>query len=92
MAAVVRSLDHDNWAGVERPQVLAGMIGSDARALGGALLPLDDSALPGLATGAAVRAASFHRAEGYNRRRPGRAWCAIRTRSPPASLSRCAPT
>jgi len=34
------SLDHYNWEGVARPQVLAGTIGSDARAIGGALLPL----------------------------------------------------
>ena len=29
-----------SWEGVARPQLLAGSIGSDARALGGALLPL----------------------------------------------------
>ncbi len=29
-----------SWEGVSRPQLLAGSIGSDARALGGALLPL----------------------------------------------------
>lgn len=46
MAAVARSLEHYNWEGVERPQVLAGMIGSDARALGGALLPLYASFAP----------------------------------------------
>ena len=34
------SLDHYSWEGVARPQVLAGTIGSDARAIGGALLPL----------------------------------------------------
>lgn len=35
-----RALDHYSWEGVARPQVLAGTIGSDARAIGGALLPL----------------------------------------------------
>jgi len=34
------ALDHYSWEGVARPQVLAGTIGSDARAIGGALLPL----------------------------------------------------
>ena len=34
------ALDHHNWEGVSRPTVLPGAIGSDARALGGALLPL----------------------------------------------------
>jgi len=34
------ALDHHNWEGVLRPPVLPGTIGSDARALGGALLPL----------------------------------------------------
>ena len=29
-----------NWEGVSRPEILAGTIGSDARAIGGALLPL----------------------------------------------------
>ena len=29
-----------SWEGVERPVVLAGTIGSDARALGAALLPI----------------------------------------------------
>jgi hypothetical protein len=29
-----------SWEGVARPQLVAGSIGSDARALGGALLPL----------------------------------------------------
>jgi predicted NBD/HSP70 family sugar kinase len=35
-----RSLARYSWEGVSRPQLLAGTIGSDARALGGALLPL----------------------------------------------------
>jgi predicted NBD/HSP70 family sugar kinase len=38
--AVALSLDGTSWEGVARPDVLAGTIGSDARALGGALLPL----------------------------------------------------
>lgn len=39
-AAVQSAMDRYDWRGVVRPQVLAGTIGSDARALGGALLPL----------------------------------------------------
>jgi predicted NBD/HSP70 family sugar kinase len=35
-----RALDRYDWTGVHRPAVLAGTIGSDARAVGGALLPL----------------------------------------------------
>ena len=38
--AVVAAMENINWEGVVPPQVLAGTIGSDARALGGALLPL----------------------------------------------------
>jgi predicted NBD/HSP70 family sugar kinase len=34
------SLSRYSWEGVAKPQLLAGTIGSDARALGGALLPL----------------------------------------------------
>lgn len=37
---VEEALDHHSWEGVTRPSVRAGTIGSDARALGGALLPL----------------------------------------------------
>ena len=40
LAEVSRSLDRTSWEGVARPEVLAGTIGSDARAIGGALLPL----------------------------------------------------
>ena len=40
IAAVNQSLDHHDWEGVARPLVLEGTIGSDARAMGGALLPL----------------------------------------------------
>ncbi|MES2072110.1 MAG: ROK family transcriptional regulator [Pseudomonadota bacterium] len=39
MTAVETALDYYNWEGVTRPIVLAGTIGSDARAIGGALLP-----------------------------------------------------
>lgn len=40
MAAIIDALDRYDWEGVQRPPVHAGIIGSDARALGGALLPL----------------------------------------------------
>jgi predicted NBD/HSP70 family sugar kinase len=40
MPEVERALDRYSWEGVARPRVLAGTIGSDARAIGGALLPL----------------------------------------------------
>ena len=40
IAAVNLSLDHFDWEGVARPLILDGTIGSDARATGGALLPL----------------------------------------------------
>ena len=40
LADVSDALDLYDWEGVARPAVLAGTIGSDARALGGALLPL----------------------------------------------------
>jgi predicted NBD/HSP70 family sugar kinase len=40
LADVERALGCYSWEGVVRPQVLAGTIGSDARAIGGALLPL----------------------------------------------------
>jgi predicted NBD/HSP70 family sugar kinase len=38
--ACADALDHFSWEGVARPRLIAGSIGSDARALGGALLPL----------------------------------------------------
>ena len=38
--ALNHALDRYSWQGVTRPAVLPGMIGPDARALGGALLPL----------------------------------------------------
>ena len=37
---VEAALDFYSWEGVARPSVLGGTIGSDARAIGGALLPL----------------------------------------------------
>ena len=40
MDAANDALDSCNWEGVARPPVLEGTIGSDARAMGGALLPL----------------------------------------------------
>lgn len=40
MAGLSGALEGYNWEGVQRPQVQTGTIGSDARALGGALLPL----------------------------------------------------
>jgi len=40
IAEVLRDLDRYDWQGVTRPALLAGTIGSDARAVGGALLPL----------------------------------------------------
>lgn len=39
-AAVRQALDRYDWRGVVRPAVLSGTIGSDARALGGAWMPL----------------------------------------------------
>jgi predicted NBD/HSP70 family sugar kinase len=39
-AALQSALDGYSWEGVTRPLLLAGTIGSDARALGGAMLPL----------------------------------------------------
>jgi len=40
LSATTAALDRYSWEGVVRPQLLAGTIGSDARAIGGALLPL----------------------------------------------------
>lgn len=40
IAAVEAAMEAYNWEGLFRPQVHAGTIGSDARAIGGALLPL----------------------------------------------------
>jgi predicted NBD/HSP70 family sugar kinase len=40
LGSVQLALDRHSWEGVARPAVLAGTIGSDARAIGGALMPL----------------------------------------------------
>ena len=40
LTAVNHALDQYSWEGVARPTVFEGTIGSDARAMGGALLPL----------------------------------------------------
>ena len=40
MAGTAQALARCDWEGVAQPQLMAGTIGSDARALGGALLPL----------------------------------------------------
>jgi predicted NBD/HSP70 family sugar kinase len=40
LRALDAALDRHSWEGVTRPALLAGTIGSDARAVGGALLPL----------------------------------------------------
>lgn len=40
VAATWEALNRYDWRGVQRPAVLAGTLGSDARALGGAWLPL----------------------------------------------------
>ena len=40
LAGVDQSLDRHSWEGVARPALLTGTIGADARAIGGALLPL----------------------------------------------------
>jgi predicted NBD/HSP70 family sugar kinase len=43
---IEEALDAHSWEGVTRPSVRAGTIGSDARALGGALLPLHSTFAP----------------------------------------------
>ena len=40
LASTTQALARYDWEGVAQPQLMAGTIGSDARALGGALLPL----------------------------------------------------
>jgi predicted NBD/HSP70 family sugar kinase len=40
LASTVKQMGRYNWEGVTRPELQMGKIGSDARALGGALLPL----------------------------------------------------
>ncbi len=46
LAETTLALDRYDWEGVSRPQLLAGTIGSDARALGGAWLPLHANFAP----------------------------------------------
>lgn len=46
IAATNAAGDHYSWEGVQRPELLPGTIGSDARALGGALLPLHANFAP----------------------------------------------
>lgn len=46
ITAVNRALDQYDWEGVSRPELLDGTIGSDARAIGGALLPLYSNFAP----------------------------------------------
>jgi predicted NBD/HSP70 family sugar kinase len=46
LEAVATALEDYDWRGIERPALLSGAIGSDARALGGALLPLYASFAP----------------------------------------------
>ena len=46
LSAVDQALDQYNWEGVARPALLEGTIGSDARAMGGALLPLYSNFAP----------------------------------------------
>ncbi len=46
MHSVQGALDLYNWEGVERPLTMTGMVGPDARALGGALLPLHANFAP----------------------------------------------
>ena len=46
LQALESALDRYSWEGVTRPQLQPGAIGSDARALGGALLPLHANFAP----------------------------------------------
>jgi predicted NBD/HSP70 family sugar kinase len=46
VAAIERAMDHYDWEGVTRPRVLPGTIGSDARAVGAAMLPLHANFAP----------------------------------------------
>ena len=46
LAQTGQALDSYNWEGLWRPALHAGSIGSDARALGGALLPLHANFAP----------------------------------------------
>ena len=46
LAKLHEAMDRYDWEGVARPALRPGTIGSDARALGGALLPLYDNFAP----------------------------------------------
>jgi hypothetical protein len=46
LAQTAQALEDYNWEGLWRTQLVAGDIGSDARALGGALLPLHENFAP----------------------------------------------
>jgi hypothetical protein len=46
LAALDAALARYDWEGVTRPALLPGTIGADARALGGALLPLHANFAP----------------------------------------------
>lgn len=46
LAEAQPAMDRYDWRGVVRPALLPGTIGSDARALGGALLPLHANFAP----------------------------------------------
>lgn len=46
LASVETAMDRYSWEGVLRPAILAGTIGSDARAIGGAILPLYEHFAP----------------------------------------------
>jgi predicted NBD/HSP70 family sugar kinase len=46
LAKVDAALDRYDWEGLTRPSLMAGAIGADARAIGGALLPLHGSFAP----------------------------------------------
>ena len=46
LTQVDAALDRYDWEGLSRPSLMAGAIGADARAIGGALLPLHESFAP----------------------------------------------
>ena len=46
LVAIDAALDRYDWRGATRPELLAGTIGADASAMGGALLPLYENFAP----------------------------------------------
>jgi predicted NBD/HSP70 family sugar kinase len=46
LTQTTRALDHYSWQGVQRPALLGGTIGAEARAIGAALLPLHANFAP----------------------------------------------